>query len=92
MKATTKAQLAKWGNRIAVPIPESVVGTTRQQTERGDRRGFGASVLRRAAAGKVTLESSFWKQIQKAFPQVDDAFDPVVSAWGMPRARSGRSR
>jgi antitoxin MazE len=29
MNATTKAQLAKWGNSLAVRIPKSIVGTAR---------------------------------------------------------------
>jgi antitoxin MazE len=29
MNATTKTQLAKWGNSLAVRIPKSVVGTAR---------------------------------------------------------------
>jgi antitoxin MazE len=31
MNATTKAQLAKWGNSLAVRIPKSVAGTARLQ-------------------------------------------------------------
>jgi antitoxin MazE len=58
MNATTKTQLAKWGNSLAVRIPKSVVGTARLQE--GDEVtlavGKGGAIVMRPARRKYRLD------------------------------------
>ncbi len=58
MNATTKTQLAKWGNSLAVRIPKSVVGTARLRE--GDEVtlavGKGGAIVMRPARRKYPLD------------------------------------
>ncbi len=58
MNATTKTQLAKWGNSLAVRIPKSVVGTA--QLRQGDEvtlaLGKDGEIVMRPARRKYRLE------------------------------------
>jgi hypothetical protein len=56
------------------------VGSKRKQ---GNRRKFGASLLRWADDRSVALDYELRKQIEDGFPQGDDAFDAVVGLLGM---------
>jgi antitoxin MazE len=58
MNATTKTQLAKWGNSLAVRIPKSVVGAARLRE--GDEVtlavGKGGAIVMRPARRKYQLD------------------------------------
>jgi len=58
MNATTKTQLAKWGNSLAVRIPKSVVGTARMRE--GDEVtlavGKGGAIVMRPARRRYRLD------------------------------------
>ena len=51
--------------------------------DRGNRRKFGASLLRWADAQSVAIKDGLKKEIRGGFPQGDDAFDAVVGLFGM---------
>ena len=51
--------------------------------DRGNRRKFGASLLRWADAQSVAIKDGLKKEIRGGFPQRDDAFDAVVGLFGM---------
>ena len=58
MNATTKTQVAKWGNSLAVRIPKSVVGTARLRE--GDEVTLavskGGAIVMRPARRKYRLD------------------------------------
>jgi hypothetical protein len=48
-----------------------------------DRKKFGACLLDWASSQDVALDNRLTEEIQKEFPQGDDAFDAVVGLFGM---------
>src|SRR5271167_2033800 len=70
---TYPAECCRW-------FSKDPLGSKRNQ---GNRRKFGALLLRWAHSHEVMLANCLTEDIQSGFPQGDDAFDAVVRLFGM---------